>query len=419
MYKNTLMRQFVSIILFIFGIIFISLGLLFPQVLLPVYEQSVYTLLKQPLEVINSNFDDTSLKSNVAFLYVVNGRDILASANLNTIISLTSEQVASKITDEYGKFVHSGKTYYYNTSADDHVIKVAITNDSHIINIKRDILNTIFPILIFTFILVLGIIILWSRQIIKKIEHLKVKVDNLDNDNYVDKYNYRLDDELKSLSESIDKVKHALKEQEDYKNQMYQNISHDFKTPITVIKSYIEGIEDGIQDEEAGFEIIKDQVKKLEQKVHSLLYLNKLNYIQESNHYTNETTDVAKIAGLSIEKFKLQRPDCKFEIHIEDNNAMFRGTDDMWEAIIDNLLGNFVRYANNLIKITIKNNRIILYNDGSNVEPDILNDIFTPYKKSINGQFGLGLSIVKKTVNLVGYEVSFKNEKEGVTFTIK
>ena len=64
---------------------------------------------------------------------------------------------------------------------------------------------------------------------------------------------------------------------------MYQNISHDFKTPLTVIKSYIEGIEDGIQDKDQGIKVIKEQVNKLEMKVHSLLYLNKLNYLKEKN----------------------------------------------------------------------------------------------------------------------------------------
>ena len=91
----------------------------------------------------------------------------------------------------------------------------------------------------------------------------------------------------------------------------------------------------------------------------------------------------------------------------------------MWEAIIDNLLNNFVRYANETIKITIKNNKIILYNDGPNIDPNILNDIFTPYKKGVKGQFGLGLSIVKKTIMLLGYEISVHNEKKGISFIIK
>ena len=91
----------------------------------------------------------------------------------------------------------------------------------------------------------------------------------------------------------------------------------------------------------------------------------------------------------------------------------------MWEAVIYNLLGNFVRYADKKIKITIKKNTITLYNDGPNIDPNILSDIFTPYKKGINGQFGLGLSIVKKTMFYCGYEITVKNEKKGVSFMIK
>ena len=54
-----------------------------------------------------------------------------------------------------------------------------------------------------------------------------------------------------------------LKEQEEYKNQMYQNISHDFKTPITVMKSYIEACEDGVQTEEEALKVVSEQLNKL------------------------------------------------------------------------------------------------------------------------------------------------------------
>ena len=91
----------------------------------------------------------------------------------------------------------------------------------------------------------------------------------------------------------------------------------------------------------------------------------------------------------------------------------------MWEAIIDNLLNNFMRYAKENIKITLKNGKITLYNDGNNIDPNILNDIFSPYKKGINGQFGYGLSIVKKTILLFGYEIIVHNEKKGISFIIK
>ena len=213
-------------------------------------------------------------------------------------------------------------------------------------------------------------------------------------------------------------MKQNLKEQEEYKSQMYQSISHDFKTPLTVIKSYLEAVDDGIENEEDAKRIITEQIDKLEQKVHSLLYFNKLNYLKDTNNYKNEQVDLKNIIDNSVAKFKLQRPDINFKI-ITSKNTTFNGTVDMWETIIDNILNNFMRYAVKEVKITIKDKSISFYNDGENIDENILNDIFSPYKKGIKGEFGLGLSIVKKTIKLFGYEISVKNEKKGVTFIIK
>ena len=47
----------------------------------------------------------------------------------------------------------------------------------------------------------------------------------------------KTDDEIKTLDYAIEDMRNSLKHQEELRNQMYQNISHDFKTPLTVIKS--------------------------------------------------------------------------------------------------------------------------------------------------------------------------------------
>lgn len=418
--KFNLSKQLLCIVIVIFGVITIAIGYLLPKVLLPVYESNIYTILKQPLEFMNdTNFDDYEFNSDIAYLYVTNEGKIIESTNLINVIKISTEQLIKRIDSVAGNFTYLGSKYYYIAETDNYVTKIAITNDNYIITIKEEIIDTIFPILLFTLLIIVGLVLLWSQLLIKKIERLKEKIDNLDNDNYTDRFNYYFDDELKSLSISIDDMKDTLKEQEEYKNQMYQNISHDFKTPLTVIKSYIEGMEDGIQDKDEGARIISEQVNKLELKVHSLLYLNKLNYIKDLDNYKHETTDVSRVITESVEKFKIQRPDIEWEVNIIDKKSDFKGTFDMWEAIIDNLLNNFVRYAEKNIKITIKNNRITLYNDGPNIDPNILNDIFTPYKKGIKGQFGLGLSIVKKTIMLFGYEITVHNEKKGISFIIK
>ena len=85
---------------------------------------------------------------------------------------------------------------------------------------------------------------------------------------------------------------------------MYQNISHDFKTPLTVIKSYVEAVEDHVEDSDKAIEVIKEQTLKLENKVHSLLYLNKLDYIKDMNLINIEEVNIQAILDSSIEKFK-------------------------------------------------------------------------------------------------------------------
>ena len=77
-----------------------------------------------------------------------------------------------------------------------------------------------------------------------------------------------------------------------------------------------------------------------------------------------------------------------------------------------------MRYAKSTIKITAKNNKLVLYNDGESIDDDFLKVIFTPFRKGIKGEFGLGLSIVKKTLNLMGYDIVIKNQKKGVSFII-
>ena len=415
MIKTTLYRQLISIVIIICGIIFISLGLLLPKLLLPIYEKNIYQYLKQPLELIENDIDKVKF-DDVAYLYVVDD-NIIASDNIKEIIELETKQILNKVSDEYGKFTYLGKTYYYYSIKNQYINKIAITNNDYILEIRADIMRTLFPIIIGTLLIAVGIVIFWANQLVKKIYHLKEKVDNLDNEKYVDKVEYVVNDELNALSNAIDDMKATLKKQEEYKNQMYQNISHDFKTPITVIKSHIEAIEDGIMDPKTGGAIIKEQTDKLEQKVHSLLYLNKLTYLKDLEK-SDEKINIRSIVESSVEKFRIQRPEVDFIINAS-GKMIFNGTHDMWEAIIDNLLNNFVRYALKEIKITIKNNKITFYNDGPHIDTNILNNIFTPYKKGIKGQFGLGLSIVKKTLNLLGYEINVVNEKKGVSFIIK
>ena len=158
-----------------------------------------------------------------------------------------------------------------------------------------------------------------------------------------------------------------------------------------------------------------------------LVYEPKTKKFNGEYKYENQTTDeisvfdnydVSIIIEASVSKFKVSRPDVEFVLDIDKKSVVFRGTADMWEAIIDNILNNFIRYAKKKIKIVVKNNKIILYNDGENIDENVLENIFTPYEKGVNGVFGLGLSIVKKTLRLLNYDINIENVKNGVKFII-
>ena len=311
---------------------------------------------------------------------------------------------------------YKNKVYYYSVIKKDNNIKIALTNDKYIKDTKASILSAIFPVLIITFIIIGIMLVAWSTIIVRKIEKLKEKIDNIDNNRYNHNIKFKIEDEFKSLSSALEDMRLSLKNQEEVRNTMYQNISHDFKTPLAVIKSYVEASEDKIETKTNSLKVIKEQTNILQNKVESLLYLNKLDYLKDKELKIEEI-NMKKLISNEIDKFKFQRKDIKF-IKEFDKKSKYFGTIDAWETIIDNLLSNFMRYAKKEIKITAKNNKIILYNDGNKIDDNLIEAIFNPYRKGVKGSFGLGLSIVKKTLNIMNYDIYIKNEKKGVSFNI-
>ena len=395
----------------------ISLGIILPRNLLPIYEDNLYNYLGESLNILDSP-ENSKINSEVAYIYV-NNENIYISNNLNKVIGLDSpKEILSKINKEEGKFLYNKKVYYYSTITTNNTRRIALTGSSYINDMRVSIFKIILLVVGITFIIVSMVILIWSNNLVNRIKKLKEKIDNLNNDNYNHKIKYDYEDEISTLEVALEKMRVYLKEEEEYKNQMYQNISHDFKTPITVMKSYIEAFEDGVITDKEAVKVSKEQLSKLEGKVHSLLYLNKLNYFKDKKDIIKERCDVSKVVFDSVDKFSLVRNDVKFTLDIDEKNTIFKGSSEMWEAIIDNILNNFIRYANKEIKITIKNNKIILFNDGPNIDKDVLNNIFSPFEKGVNGVFGLGLSIVKKTLTFLNYDINIQNTKNGVKFII-
>ena len=377
--KAKLSKQLLFLIGIIFAIVFISLGIVLPKILLSVAEESMYTYLREPLKFIETDVDNDLLNTEVAYIYLVDDKVVMYD-NFKSLKGINDpSKILKKLNKSHGKFIYNHEIYYYYKIKNKNITKIAVSDNTYINKTRGEILSAIFPIVLGTCFLIGLILILWISIIVSKIQQLKNKIDNIDNLDYTHTIDFTTDDEIKSLAIAIEDMRVSLVNQEQYRNRMYQNISHDFKTPLTVIKSYVEAVEDGVEDEQTALKIIKEQSEKLEQKVHSLLYLNKLDYLKEVKEIEVEPVDMKSILNKEVEKFKFHRKDINFILEV-DKKSKYYGTYEHWETILDNLLSNFMRYAEKTIKITAKQNKLTLYNDGENIDDDFLSGIFSPFR---------------------------------------
>lgn len=415
---NKLGRQLLTIFILNFCIIVIFLGTIIPYIIKYKYEGVIYDRLKSQINELDEKIDDHVNIGDTIYIYSKKGKYYMSPNIYKYMTEEDCIEFISRIDEEYGNIKYNKHTYYYYKYEKGDVLKIALIDGSFVIATETAILNFSLILLMLVYFGVSLIILFWSNGIVRKIKKIKDKIDNIDNPDYQFKPILGNDDELKALDSAIDDMRISLLKQEELRTQLYQNISHDFKTPLTVIKSYIEAVEDGVEEQDKALDIILQQTNKLESKVHSLLYLNKLDYLKDENYKFSQRINIKEIIDLSIEKFKHRNNEVKIIKNI-DKNAKFYGTEDIWETIIDNILNNFYRYAVKEIKITIKNNKIILYNDGPNIKDDFLDAMFVPFRKGIKGEFGLGLSIVRKSLIMIGYEIEVKNHnKKGVSFII-
>ena len=225
-------------------------------------------------------------------------------------------------------------------------------------------------------------------------------------------------DEIGELADALVSMRQELKRQEKTKEEMIHNISHDLKTPIATIKSYGESIKDGIYPYdtlEKSVDVIIDNANRLERKVHSLLYLNRVEYLVSQN--TGEKrTNMKEVIEEVLLAMKAVKPD--IEIKADLKEVYFNGSKEPWRITVENLLENSLRYAQTQVKIKLNEDELSISNDGPCMSESRIASLFKPFEKGQGGQFGIGLSIVYKVTTANGYNVSGENMTKGVIFRI-
>ena len=226
-------------------------------------------------------------------------------------------------------------------------------------------------------------------------------------------------DEIGELADALVSMRDELLRQEKTKEEMIHNISHDLKTPIATIKSYGESIKDGIYPYdtlEKSVDVIIENADRLEAKVHSLLFMNRVEYLI-SQDCEGISSNMQEIVETVVQNTKFIKPEITMQTDLEE--VWFDGLAEPWRVAVENILENALRYAKTTIDIHLSEEEgLTIANDGPCMDEDRIKVLFKPYEKGQGGKFGLGLSIVSKVVNANHYEVCGENTADGVIFRI-
>lgn len=335
------------------------------------------------------------------------------------------DQLTDTVKSDLQFYVH---TYSSTTSrtSDGRMFKLAtIDNQTKIItmvsqpyeNNFRSMLLDVVYLTLLGMIVLFFILIIWVGFIIHPLNLIRQYIDRIRRGEEATLVIDR-EDEIGELALAVIEMDAEIKKQEKLKEEMVQNISHDLKTPIATIKSYGESIKDGIypyETLEKSVDVIIEHAERLEKKVQSLLMLNRMDYLTYINKNAGVVLmqDVVNKAILSTKQIRSE-----ISIRVNQSDAIFMGEEEPWRVVIENLIDNALRYAVSHIEITITPTSVSVFNDGESLAEGDLLKIFNPYEKGTNGQFGLGLSIVKRVVSAYGYRVAAKNVEGGVLFEI-
>ncbi|WP_186003703.1 sensor histidine kinase [Clostridium thermobutyricum] len=217
------------------------------------------------------------------------------------------------------------------------------------------------------------------------------------------------------LRKDIEREKEIDRKRRDFINA----ISHELKTPITVISGQVEGMIYNIGPYKNRDKYLKEtleSVNELNSLAHEIISLAKIEEgvgIQLENKSINELVkEVLSGYEYFIEKEKLN-------ISLNEKNQIFREIDKgIVKKILSNLIGNAVKYSRSYIEISIYENVIEIKNDViESIDEKDIEEIFTPFyrgDKSRNKKkpgTGLGLYIVKSLIQAhAGMSYSVKCE---------
>lgn len=335
--------------------------------------------------------------------------------DVNSLIVNSYDDCTTKYSFVYTKSV--SKVLYYI------IFETEITPQYLYADMKLKVVCIVIGALIF----VISAMLLTKRRI-DYVRYLSRVVDEISKGNLNTQIDKKGDDEITVIAESIDDMQHNLdrmmreERENDRRNmELITNLSHDIKTPMTIITGYLDVVISGKYETDTDRdEYIKkafNQVEKINGMIHKIFMLAKNEKVQiDNNIYKCNVAmmlkqDIAEFEGVAAKENR------RFNVDIPDTPLFSEVNVERLKDAFDNILMNAIKYStdNSVINITATENgdavMLAFANETecmANADCERIFDKFyraDPARNSKISGNGLGLSIVKDTVEACGGKV--------------
>ena len=332
---------------------------------------------------------------------------------------LTSDFKDDVIQNNTWKMRSNGFTYYKIIFKNN--IEYIIARNFHFNEFSKIIL-ALLAVFLLIIASVCAISYLIARNVTDPLSNIIAQSKELNNRNIEAKLTKSNDDEVGELvdviNETFSKRENLIKSQKKFSS----DISHELKTPISIIKGYLDILKWGKTDEkllDEGLGNIDIEIKNIEQIINNLFLSSQLEQIR----IIKEKIELTSLAQKIKRDYEVIYPEQEMFV-ISEGDTYIIGDNNLVSEAIRGLVDNGIKYSsNNKIELIIekrKNNAVMIVRDyGVGIEEQEKEKIFERYyKRDRENQrvpgMGLGLSIIKEIVDLHNAKIELVNRNNGL-----
>ena len=388
-------------------------------------------------DVSEQDIDDTArlvVGNNVCtIIYNENGKEIYSSDSLGQLCMLDKKVTIGEesyvIKNEPSKFIESIKQsnpFTLNLNSDitntemilyGEQFKNNLANYYLVINTTLEpvesyinfIMNQYLYVAVFVIIVALILAFFLAKRISSPIVNMKNEANKLAEGNYDVKFKSNSFSEINDLASTLDDATEKLSQVNDLRKDLVANVSHDIKTPLTIIQTYAEMIQDiSGDDPEKRKEHLDVIIKETEYLNKLVTDMSELSKLQSGNiEIKRNNFDLKECTEKVILLLKQLIDDKKFDLETNLDDCIVYADEIKMSQVIYNFISNAIKHSNDegkiIINIKDSEDSVLLevIDNGEGISEESLPYIWDRYYKvdknfnrNVNST-GLGLAIAK------------------------